>query len=59
MNRQQMTEQLNKRLKRSAIRLIAVSMALGFLLGLGAGLLIADLTIERTVIVPLTKGVEV
>ena len=49
----------DKRIRRSALKLAAAVMALGFLIGLAVGATVAYYTIERTVVVPLSKGIEV
>jgi len=49
-------ETLRREARSARLKLVAVCIFLGFLLGLGAGLLIADHTIERTVIIPLEPG---
>jgi ABC-type nitrate/sulfonate/bicarbonate transport system permease component len=57
MNHRQIAEQLDKRIKRSALCLVAVSLALGFLLGLAVGYAIGWHTIERVTVVPLSQGI--
>jgi hypothetical protein len=52
-------DETEKRIRRSALKLIAISMALGFLIGLGVGLTIAYNTIDRVVVVPLDQGIDV
>ena len=52
-------DESEKRIRRSALKLIAVSLSLGFLIGLAVGAAITYNSIERVVVVPLTPGVEV
>jgi hypothetical protein len=49
---------LDKRIRRSAIRLVAVGVAIGFLIGLAVGATLASYSVERTVIVPLQRGIK-
>lgn len=50
-------DDLEKRVKRSALKLLAAGMAIGFLLGLVVGSTLNYYTIERTVIMPLSQGI--
>jgi hypothetical protein len=49
--------ELVKRIRRSALKLVAVSVLIGFLLGLAVGAKINYYSVERTVIVPLGQGI--
>ena len=52
-------DDLNKRVRREAIKLVAVGAAIGFLLGLGVGALVVDHFTERVVIIPLQPVMKV
>ena len=47
----------DKRVRRTALRLVAVGVAIGFLLGLAVGATVVYYSVERTVVVPLTQGI--
>jgi ABC-type nitrate/sulfonate/bicarbonate transport system permease component len=51
-------DDLDKRIRRSAIKLVAVGVAIGFLIGLAVGATVAYNSIERTVIVPLGQSIK-
>ena len=53
-----MTEH-DKRIRRDALKLIAIGIALGLVLGFAIGLEVANRSIERVVVVPLESGVEI
>ena len=52
-------DETDRRIRRSALKLIAISMALGFLLGFGAGAVVMYHSIDQVVVIPLQPGVEV
>ena len=51
-------QQIDKRIRRSAIKLALVGMAIGLLIGLAMGYTVGWITIERTVIVPVQQGIK-
>ena len=48
-----------RRIRRSALKLIAASLALGFLIGVAVGAAITYNSIERVMVVSLNSGIEV
>jgi hypothetical protein len=53
------TDDTDKRIRRSALKLVALSLAVGFMLGLAVGVTVAYNTIDRVLVIPLPEGVEV
>ena len=51
-------DESEKRIRRSALKLVAYSMAIGFLIGLAVGATITYNSIDRVIVVPLEPGVE-
>lgn len=49
----------DKRIRRSTLRLVAASLALGFLIGFGVGVAVTYHSISRVVVVTLDSGIEV
>ena len=52
-------DEKDKRIRRSALKLIAISLALGFMIGLAIGATVVYYSIDRVVVIPLAPGVEV
>jgi hypothetical protein len=52
-------DETDRRIKRSTLKLIAISLALGFLLGFAAGAVVMYHSIDRVVVIPLEPGIEV
>jgi hypothetical protein len=52
-------DETDRRIRRSALKLVAISLALGFLLGFAAGAVVMYHSIDRVVVIPLQPGVEV
>ena len=52
-------DEIDKRVRRSALKLIASSLALGFMIGLAVGAAIVYYSIDRVVVIPLEPGVKV
>jgi ABC-type nitrate/sulfonate/bicarbonate transport system permease component len=50
-------DDLDKRIRRSAIKLVAVGVVIGFLVGFAVGVTVNYYTIERTVVIPLSQGI--
>jgi len=50
---------IDKRIRRSALRLIAISMALGFMIGFAVGALVMYSSIDQVIVIPLTEGVQI
>ncbi len=48
---------LDKRIRRSAIKLVAVGVAIGFLIGFVVGSIATYRNIERTMVIPLQQGI--
>ena len=51
-------EKLEKKIRRSALKLVAVGIGIGFLIGLAVGATLGYNSVERIVVIPLTKGIE-
>lgn len=51
-------DEADKRIRRSALKLIVISLALGLLIGLAIGATVAYYNIDRLVVVPLAPRVE-
>lgn len=49
---------INKRVRRSALRLIAISMLMGFMIGFAVGAVVMYHSIDRTIVIPLTEGIK-
>ena len=52
-------DEIDKRVRRSALKLVIISLSLGFLIGLGVGIAVAYCIIDRVVIVNIDEGIEV
>ena len=52
-------DEIDKQTRRSALKLVIISLSLGFLIGLGVGIAVAYRTIDRVVIVNIDEGIEV
>ena len=50
---------LDKRVRRSALRMIALSIGLGFMIGFAVGALVMYHSIDQTIVIPLTQGIKV
>jgi len=46
-------DEINRRVRRSMLRLVAISMVLGFLIGFAAGGLYVYHTIDQVIVVPM------
>ncbi len=51
-------DDFDKQVKRSALKLVAIGVAMGLLIGFVVGLTVAYYSIERTVVVPLGQGIK-
>ena len=51
-------DEIDKRVRRSALKLIASSLALGFMIGLAVGATMVYYSIDRVVVIPLEPGVK-
>ena len=54
-----MDQQREKELRRARLKLVGISIFVGFLIGLGVGVAITYHSIERVVVVPLQPGIDV
>ena len=52
-------DEIDKRIRRSALKLIAISLALGFMVGLAVVATVVYYSIDLVVVIPLAPGVEV
>ncbi|MCB1690006.1 MAG: hypothetical protein KDI33_16030 [Halioglobus sp.] len=52
-------DDIDKRIRRSALRLIAISIAVGFMLGFAVGAMVVYHSVDQVIVVPLTQGIEV
>ena len=52
-------DEIDKRVRRSALKLVIISLSLGSLIGLGVGIAVAYCIIDRVVIVNIDEGIEV
>jgi hypothetical protein len=52
-------DEIDKRVRRSAFKLIASSLAHGFMVGLAVGAAVVYVRIDRVVVIPLAPSVEV
>lgn len=50
---------IDRRIRRSALRLIALSIALGFMLGFAVGALVMHHSLDQTIVIPLAQGIKV
>ena len=50
-------DDFDKQVRRSALKLVAIGVAMGLLIGFVIGLTVAHHSIERTVVVPLGQGI--
>ena len=51
-------DESEKRIRRSALKLVASSLALGFMIGLAVGATVVYYSIDRVVVIPLEQGVK-
>ncbi len=52
-------DEMDKQIRRSALKLIAINLALGFMIGLAVGATVVYYSIDRVVVIPLTPGMEI
>ena len=52
-------DDFDKQVRRSALKLVAIGVAMGLLIGFVVGLTVAHYSIERTVVISLSEGIKV